>query len=122
MRRARTCYDHLAGELGVALTDSMVQRGYIELDADAGELTPEGVNFLAGLGADLVSPIRSRRAFCRPCLDWSERRLHLAGRVGAAIAGLAFHRGWIRRRPKGRSVEITADGAAAFRQLFGVRI
>src|ERR1043166_5453485 len=90
MRRARTCYDHLAGELGVALTDSMVERGHIELDADAGELTPEGVHFLGGLGADLVSPVRSRRAFCRPCLDWSERRVHLAGRVGAAIAGLAF--------------------------------
>jgi DNA-binding transcriptional ArsR family regulator len=122
MRRARTCYDHLAGELGVALTDSMVQRRHIELDADAGELTPEGVNFLTGLGADLVSPVRSRRAFCRPCLDWSERRLHLAGRVGAAIAGLAFQRDWVRRRPKGRSVEITEDGAAAFRKHFGVRI
>jgi DNA-binding transcriptional ArsR family regulator len=122
MRRARTCYDHLAGELGVALTDSMVERGHIELDADAGELTAEGVNFLTGLGAELVSPARSRRAFCRPCLDWSERRLHLAGRVGAAIAGLAFQRDWVRRRPKGRSVEITADGVAAFRKLFGVRI
>jgi hypothetical protein len=122
MRRARTCYDHLAGELGVALADSMVQRGHIELDADAGELTPEGVNFLAGLGADLVSPGRNRRAFCRPCLDWSERRLHLAGRVGAAIAGLAFQRDWVRRRPKGRSVEVTEHGVAAFRKLFGVRI
>ena len=122
MRRARTCYDHLAGELGVALTDSMVERGHIELDADAGELTPEGVHFLGGLGADLVSPVRSRRAFCRPCLDWSEPRVHLAGRVGAAIAGLAFRHDWVRRRPKGRSVQITADGITAFRQLFGVRI
>ena len=122
MRRARTCYDHLAGELGVALTESMVERGHIELDADAGELTPEGVNFLTGLGADLVSPVRSRRAFCRPCLDWSERRLHLAGRVGAAIAGLALRRDWVRRRLKGRSVEITEDGVAAFRKHFGVRI
>jgi len=88
----------LAGELGVALTDSMVERGHIEMDADAGELTADGLTFLAGLGADLASPVRSRRAFGRPCLDWSERRMHLAGRVGAAIAGVAFQRDWIRRR------------------------
>jgi DNA-binding transcriptional ArsR family regulator len=122
MRLARTCYDHLAGELGVALSDSMLERGHIEMDADAGELTANGLTFLAGLGVDLTSPVRNRRAFCRPCLDWSERRLHLAGRVGAAIAGLAFQRDWIRRRYKSRSVEITADGATALKQLFGIRI
>jgi DNA-binding transcriptional ArsR family regulator len=122
MRLARTCYDHLAGELGVALTDSMIERGHIEMDTDAGELTANGLTFLAGLGVDLTSPVRNRRAFCRPCLDWSERRLHLAGRVGAAIAGLAFQRDWIRRRHKSRSVEITTDGATALKQLFGVRI
>ena len=122
MRLARTCYDHLAGELGVALSDSMLERGHIEMDADAGELTANGLTFLAGLVVDLTSPVRNRRAFCRPCLDWSERRLHLAGRVGAAIAGLAFQRDWIRRRYKSRSVEITADGATALKQLFGIRI
>jgi hypothetical protein len=122
MRRARTCYDHLAGELGVALTDRMVERGYLVLDADAGELTAAGSQFLAGLGVDLHAPARTRRAFCRPCLDWSERRPHLAGRVGAEIADLAFRRDWIRRRPKGRSVEITESGTRAFADLFGARI
>ena len=122
MRRARTCYDHLAGELGVALTDGMRNRGLLVLDADAGELTADGSEFLAGLGIDLASPARSRRAFCRPCLDWSERRPHLAGRVGASIANLAFERDWIRRRPQGRSVEITTNGIAAFRILFDARI
>jgi DNA-binding transcriptional ArsR family regulator len=122
MRRARTCYDHLAGELGVALTDSMIERGHLTLETDAGELTAQGSKFLTGLGADLGSASRSRRAFCRPCLDWSERRPHLAGRVGASIATLAFERGWIRRRPQGRSVEITEDGIAAFRNLFDARI
>ncbi|MBR1209053.1 helix-turn-helix transcriptional regulator [Bradyrhizobium sp. JYMT SZCCT0180] len=122
MRRARTCYDHLAGELGVTLTDSMIERGHLTLEADAGELTAQGSTFLAGLGIDLNSPGRGRRAFCRPCLDWSERRPHLAGRVGASIANLAFARDWIRRRPQGRSVEITEDGIAAFRDLFGARI
>jgi hypothetical protein len=122
MRRARTCYDHLAGELGVALTDGMQDRSLLVLDADAGELTAKGSEFLAGLGIDLTSPTRSRRAFCRPCLDWSERRPHLAGRVGASIAGLGFERDWIRRRAQGRSVEITGEGIAAFRRSFGVRI
>jgi DNA-binding transcriptional ArsR family regulator len=122
MRRARTCYDHLAGELGVALTDAMIERRYVVLDADAGELTTEGSDFLANLGIGPTLSAPSRRAFCRPCLDWSERRLHLAGRVGAALAHLSFERDWIRRRPVGRSVEITESGSLAFRKLFGARI
>jgi len=122
MRRARTCYDHLAGELGVALTDAMIERRYVVLDADAGELTTEGSDFLANLGIGPTLSAASRRAFCRPCLDWSERRLHLAGRVGAALAYLSFERDWIRRRQVGRSVEITESGSLAFRRLFGARI
>jgi DNA-binding transcriptional ArsR family regulator len=122
MARARTCYDHLAGELGVAIADAMVGRGYLALDEDAGELTAEGMKFLGGLGIDLHSPTRSRRVFCRPCLDWSERRPHVAGRVGAAIADLAFQQDWVRRRPQGRSVEITSAGHSAFKTLLGVRI
>ena len=122
MRRARTCYDHLAGELGVAVTDAMLERGYLVLDQDAGELTAPGAAFLGGFGLDLHSPARRRRVLCRPCLDWSERRPHLAGRAGAALADLAFQRDWIRRRPQGRSVEITEAGLAAFRNLFGARI
>jgi DNA-binding transcriptional ArsR family regulator len=122
MRRARTCYDHLAGELGVAVTDAMIERRYLILDADAGELTAEGSGFLVDIGVDLTAPVRSRRAFCRPCLDWSERRPHLAGRVGAAIAHLGFERDWIRRRRLGRSVEITEGGVVAFKEMFGARI
>ena len=122
MRRARTCYDHLAGELGVAVTDAMIERGYLVLDADAGELTADGSGFLVDIGIDVTTPVRSRRAFCRPCLDWSERRPHLAGRVGAAIAHLGFERDWIRRRRVGRSVEITEHGIAAFKEIFGARI
>ncbi|MFB9264244.1 ArsR/SmtB family transcription factor [Bradyrhizobium erythrophlei] len=122
MRRARTCYDHLAGELGVAVTDAMRERGYLVLEQDAGELTAAGTAFLGSLGVDLRPQPRQRRALCRPCLDWSERRPHLAGRAGAAVADLAFRREWIRRRPQGRSVEITTAGLAAFRTLFGARI
>ena len=122
MRRARTCYDHLAGELGVALADAMRERGYLVLDHEVGELTVAGTAFLGSLGVDLRAPTRHRRVLCRPCLDWSERRPHLAGRAGAALADLAFQRDWIRRRPEGRSVEITDAGLDAFRTLFGVRI
>lgn len=100
----------------------MRDHGHLVLDADGGEMTAGGVGFLIGLGADLAASPRSRRPFCRPCLDWSERRPHLAGRVGAALADLAFQRDWIRRRPQGRSVEITEAGPAAFRTLFGARI
>jgi DNA-binding transcriptional ArsR family regulator len=122
MRRARTCYDHLAGELGVAVTDAMVERRYVVLDDDAGRVTAAGSDFLAGLGVDLSGPARGRRPFCRPCLDWSERRPHLAGRLGAALAHLGFERDWIRRRRTGRSVEITEHGIVAFREVFGARI
>lgn len=122
MRRARTCYDHLAGELGVAVTDSMIGRGHLVLDGDAGTLTSKGSAFLIDLGIDLEAPAHSRRVLCRPCLDWSEQRPHLAGRVGASIADLAFSQDWIRRRPQGRSVEITQDGVAAFRDRFGAHI
>jgi hypothetical protein len=122
MRRARTCYDHLAGELGVAVTDAMQARGYLVMEQDAGELTAAGIAFLGRFGIDLRSPVRRRRALCRPCLDWSERRPHLAGLAGAAVADLALQRDWIRRRPQGRSVEITQAGLAAFKDLFGVRI
>jgi DNA-binding transcriptional ArsR family regulator len=122
MRRARTCYDHLAGELGVALTDALREHGYLVLDQEVGELTEPGTAFLCSLGVDLSSPVRHRRVLCRPCLDWSERRPHLAGRAGAALADLAFQRDWIRRRPQGRSVEITDAGLDAFRSLFGVCI
>ncbi|ODM76545.1 transcriptional regulator [Bradyrhizobium elkanii] len=122
MRRARTCYDHLAGELGVAVTDAMRDRGHLNLDQEAGELTASGRAFLGDFGIDLHAPARGRRILCRPCLDWSERRPHLAGRAGAAVADLALQRDWIRRRPQGRSVEITDAGLLAFRNLFGARI
>ncbi|GAC1338873.1 MAG: hypothetical protein NVSMB26_26520 [Beijerinckiaceae bacterium] len=86
MRTARSCYDHIAGRLGVGLADCLVARGFVVIDTDAGEVTPAGLRFLQELGADLAPRSKSRRVFCRPCLDWTERRHHLAGHVGAALA------------------------------------
>ncbi len=85
MRVARTCYDHLAGKLGVGIADALTARKYVVLSEDGGAVTPAGVRFLTNFGAELHSKSAGRRIFCRACLDWSERRYHIAGFVGAEI-------------------------------------
>src|SRR5262249_30687987 len=85
VRFARSCYDHLAGHAGVAIADALVAMGHIVLTDEGGEVTASGEQFLCSFGADLSSARRSRRLFCQPCLDWSERRYHIRGLVGAAI-------------------------------------
>lgn len=123
LRVARTCYDHLAGRLGVALTDALVAAGHAEIDGDAGAITDSGVVFLEGLGIDLDRGQRRRsRVLCRPCLDWSERRSHLAGSVGAALCTHAFEQSWIRRVEGSRAVAITPKGRQALHAAFGVRL
>jgi DNA-binding transcriptional ArsR family regulator len=127
LRKARVCYDHFAGQLGVALTDAMVGRGYIELSQDAGLLTESGIAFLADIGLDTAPMVarqtrRTGRVLCRPCLDWSERRPHLAGAVGAAICTHSFDHGWARRVDGARAVLITPKGQRVFRERLGVDI
>jgi DNA-binding transcriptional ArsR family regulator len=126
LRAARTCYDHLAGRLGVALADAMVGRGYLELDSDAGLLTEPGLAFLhrLGIGADTLAGSRGgrgRRVMCRPCLDWSERRPHLAGMVGAALCTHCLDKGWVRRIDETRAVAVTPKGQRALREAFDIR-
>lgn len=120
LRAARTCYDHLAGTLAVALADAMIEKGLVELGDDAGMVTERGLVFIEKLGLDDPSE-GSRRVFCKPCLDWSERRPHLAGRVGAALCRHSFERGWIRRGGDSRALAVTPKGGAAFREHFGIR-
>jgi DNA-binding transcriptional ArsR family regulator len=120
LRTARTCYDHLAGRLGVALADALAGRGHVVLTEDGGEVTEAGKDFLAGFGIDMGALARGRRAFCRPCLDWSERRLHLAGALGAALAERCFALGWTARMRDGRALRISTDGARGFAQTFGI--
>jgi DNA-binding transcriptional ArsR family regulator len=120
LRRARTCYDHIAGRLGVAIADSLAERDFLRLDDDAAELTAAGAGFLAErLGIDSGRLGARRRILCRPCLDWTERRPHLAGAVGAAIAGRCFDLGWLLRQPGSRALAITASGSASLRETFG---
>jgi DNA-binding transcriptional ArsR family regulator len=122
MRTARTCYDHLAGRLGVGLADALGTRGQVVLTEDGGEVTAAGMTFLAGFGADLA-PIRgSRRPFCRTCLDWSERRWHIAGSVGAALYRRCLDLGWIERCRDSRAVRITAAGRRGFAETFGLSL
>lgn len=126
LRKARTCYDHLAGQLGVGLADALVGQGRVELTSDAGILTKAGVAFLGEIGIEIGpmlarSTKRSGRALCRPCLDWSERRPHLAGSLGATLCAHSMDQGWTRRIPGTRAVELTPKGERVMRERFAVR-
>ncbi|HEY3867758.1 MAG TPA: winged helix-turn-helix domain-containing protein [Actinocrinis sp.] len=120
MRRARLCYDHLAGTLGVTLLERMRSDGWLIVGAGADfEVAEPGVRALTSLGVDLQGCRRSRRHFARPCLDWTERRPHLAGALGAAVAGALLDRQWLRRTGAGRGVEVTGAGGRGLRSVFG---
>jgi DNA-binding transcriptional ArsR family regulator len=122
LRSARTCYDHLAGRLAVAVADALVERRHVVLAEDGGEVTAAGTTLFAELGIDLGVAAKRRRAFCKPCLDWSERRPHLAGAVGAALASRTFELGWVERIKDSRAVAITAAGRRGFSEAFGVTL
>jgi DNA-binding transcriptional ArsR family regulator len=123
LRQARTCYDHLAGQLGVAIADTMLARGHIEIEDDAGLITEAGKRFFARVGLELPEARRGRlvaRPLCRLCLDWSERRPHLAGRLGAAICRHGFDQGWLRRIDGTRAVAVTPKGQAELKNVFRI--
>lgn len=120
LRFARTCYDHLAGHLGVAIADALAAKGHIVLTDEGGEVTESGTRFLSSFGAILTSKSPSRRIFCRPCLDWSERRYHVAGLVGAEIQRCCVELGWLRRERDTRALRITPAGQIGLRKTFGV--
>jgi len=116
LRESRLCYDHLAGERGVALLESLQRRKMID-EGDALQLSDEGRTFLAGLGLRMDELARGRRPLSRTCLDWSERRSHLGGALGAALLEMMIARGWL-RRGEGRVLRFTPAGTKAFAAAF----
>ena len=122
LRFARTCYDHLAGRLGVAVADALAGNKFVVLNDEGGALTPAGKKFLTEFGVALTAPGAGRRIFCRPCLDWSERRYHIAGHVGAEICRVCVERGWLARQSGSRALQVTPAGRRGFREIFGVQL
>ena len=118
LRFARTCYDHLAGQVGVAIADALIANGYVVLTDDGGEVTQPGMRFLTGFGTDLRP--HGKRIFCRPCLDWSERRYHIAGVVGGEIWRRCLDLGWLIRERDGRALRLTAAGRTGLSETFGL--
>ncbi|MEW2133541.1 winged helix-turn-helix domain-containing protein [Streptomyces sp. NPDC005435] len=119
MARGRTCYDHLAGHLGITLTDGLTTRGLLRQDTGFA-LTEAGLEWFGAAGIELDRS--GRRPLARSCLDWTERRPHLAGAAGAALCRHALESGWCERIGSGRAVRATATGARKFSELLGVSV
>lgn len=121
VRFARSCYDHLAGLVGVAIADVLVDMGHIVLTDEGGEVTPSGEQFFHSFGVDLSPARRSRRLFCQPCLDWSERRYHLRGVVGSAILSRLMELDWFKRTPGTRALALTPRGRTGLSEIFLIK-
>jgi len=120
LRRARVCYDHLAGDLGVALLDSLTARKMILGSGESLVLSEAGETFMTALGLDVPALSALRRPLCKGCLDWSVRRSHLAGALGAALLSRFYALGWAQREAGTRVVSFSPRGLEAFREIFGV--
>ncbi len=121
LRRARVCYDHLAGEFGVLVYDGMHQRGWLRSAGTTVRLTESGARAFLELGIDLAALERSRRPLCLACLDWSARRHHLAGALGAAMLRRLYALGWARPHRGSRAVMVSPAGERALRARLGPR-
>jgi DNA-binding transcriptional ArsR family regulator len=120
LRMARSCYDHLAGVLGVSLADALAGRGAVDLAADGGVVTAAGRDMLGAFGIDVDQLSQQKRCFCRPCLDWSERRHHIAGALGKGLADRLFQLGWIARVRDSRVIQVTPEGQRGLKQTFAI--
>ncbi|PKA40184.1 metalloregulator ArsR/SmtB family transcription factor [Rhizobium sullae] len=118
LRKARICYDHLAGDYGVRMLDSLVASGAIDALGESLSVTSKGESQLKCIGVDISDLKSSRRPLCRSCLDWSERRAHLAGSLGKALLSNFFDKGWARRTAGSRSVIFSPEGERQFLSLF----
>lgn len=121
-RVARTCYDHLAGRVAVEIAEAMQTKNWLRLSASEFAVTGDGAAFFAEFGIQIEELKRQRRAFAGKCLDWSERKYHLAGALGTSLFQELLKRRWLARSKTGRTVRITLAGAKNFDSLFGIRI
>jgi len=111
LRTARTCYDHMAGSVAVALHDRFAQEGWLQEEEGNGYgLSPEGAARFTAAGIDVPALVRQRRRFASACLDWSERRAHLGGALGAAVLGMALKQGWAEQDLDSRALHVSPDG------------
>jgi DNA-binding transcriptional ArsR family regulator len=124
LRQARSCYDHLAGSLGVRLHDRLLAMGWVSDTGKSGvyALSEAGRRGLSGIGIDADGLGGARRRFAYGCLDWSERRCHLAGSLGAAILELMLRKKWLLREHQGRGLALSSFGRREFRRAFGLEI
>ena len=117
LREGRTCYDHLAGRLGVGITDALLARRALRARDGRFEVTGPGERLLGSMGVDVGGARERRRAFALACLDWTERRSHLAGALGAELCDRLFELGWVERRGSGRAAALTEAGSAGLKEL-----
>lgn len=123
LAEARTCYDHLAGRLGVAVAEALLEMKVLEpTDERDHRLTPAGRELLARLGIEAEPLEQSRRALARACLDWTERRPHLAGALPSQLLTMMVREGWLRHDPTGRALQVTQKGTVALLAWFGVNV
>lgn len=120
LRKARVCYDHLAGEIGVLLYEGLERQRFLRSGGEGPTLTKSGRELCAQIGIDLEALARQRRPLCRACLDWSVRRHHLAGSVGAALLDRCLELGWAKRAKDSRIVNFSASGEKALGERFGL--
>ncbi|HYD93855.1 MAG TPA: winged helix-turn-helix domain-containing protein [Noviherbaspirillum sp.] len=121
LRKARVCYDHLAGELGVLVYDGLIRRNALTAHGDKIELSSIGHQIFRALGIPAESLAGRRRTLCKSCMDWSERRHHLAGALGAALLQRMLELGWATRDAGSRVIHFSASGEAALRKVFEER-
>jgi DNA-binding transcriptional ArsR family regulator len=122
LREARSCYDHIAGRLGVSLADAFVDRGAVVIEAGAAAITPAGVSLIKDLGFELPAAASPHRPACRLCLDWSQRKFHLAGVLGAALMQRALGAHWIERVDGSRALRTTVQGVETLNAILGTRV
>lgn len=121
LRLARCCYDHLAGQAGVAITQGLMQRGFlVPACGKTFDVTSAGAAWFASMGLDIDALRPGRHAIARQCLDWTERRHHLAGPLGVGLFELLCSKGWLRRARASREVQITPDGWTGLREQLGL--